>query len=70
MLHLIGVLSGGNEPCQIVKPFNIHLCFVNFLDKHCFFNPFNDLDSISSRYRCSHFHLKQHIVRTNSKKIF
>ena len=37
VLHLLDVLSGGNEPplCK-GSLFYVHLCRVNFLDKHCF----------------------------------
>ena len=37
MLHLIVLLSGGNEPplCK-GSLFYVHLRFINFSDKHCF----------------------------------
>ena len=37
VLHLLDVLSGGNEPplCK-GSLFYVHLCRVNFLDTHCF----------------------------------
>ena len=36
VLHLLDVLSGGNEPPFAQGLFYVHLCLVNFPDKHGF----------------------------------